>query len=112
MTMSEFEILRDYRQAKDKKEQVKILADMNMCTQKEMKAYLEQHGVNAKARNTWTDETVRKFQKLFHEGLSDNELADAMSLKVSTIYTMRIKYGLKRNKKRKPVYTDLLKSSI
>lgn len=45
MKMTEDEIIRDYLEAKDKKKQVEILADMNLCTKKEMAQYLADHGM-------------------------------------------------------------------
>ena len=45
MKMTKDEIIRDYLEAKDKKKQVEILADMNLCTKKEMAQYLADHGM-------------------------------------------------------------------
>ena len=45
MKMTEDEIIRDYLEAKDKKKQVEILADMNLCTKKGMAQYLADHGM-------------------------------------------------------------------
>lgn len=40
MQMTENEILRSYNQAKDKKEQVKILADLNCCSKEDIQKIL------------------------------------------------------------------------
>ena len=45
MQMTENEILREYQQAKDKKGQVTILADMNMCEKEDIIKLLLYHGV-------------------------------------------------------------------
>lgn len=45
MKMTEADIIKDYLEAKDKKKQVEILADMNLCTKKEMAQYLADHGM-------------------------------------------------------------------
>lgn len=45
MQMTENEILREYNQAKDKKGQVTILADMNMCEKEDIIKLLLYHGV-------------------------------------------------------------------
>lgn len=44
MQMTENEIVRNYKQAKKKQEQIKILADLNLCTKKEIRDILEKHG--------------------------------------------------------------------
>ena len=44
MVMGENEILRDYRTAEDKNKQVKILAELNCCTPRQMARYLADHG--------------------------------------------------------------------
>lgn len=44
MVMSEGDIIQDYRQAKNKREQVGILADQNLVSKAEMAAWLEEHG--------------------------------------------------------------------
>ena len=45
LIMSEGDIVLEYRQAKDKKKQIGILADENGCTQKVIKAILRNHGL-------------------------------------------------------------------
>ena len=44
MHMDEGEILREYRQAKNQKEQVSILADLNCVSKREMAQWLVDHG--------------------------------------------------------------------
>lgn len=50
MVMGENEILVDYRTAKDKKEQVKILADRNLVKPREMAQWLKDHGEDVDGR--------------------------------------------------------------
>ena len=50
MIMGENEILVDYRTAKDKKEQVKILADRNLVKPREMAEWLKDHGEDVDGR--------------------------------------------------------------
>lgn len=45
MYMTSEEIVRDYRQARDKSKQIKILADRNVVTQSEIRAILAEAGV-------------------------------------------------------------------
>lgn len=110
MKMSEFEILRDYHQAKDKVEQVKILADMNLCTMKEMTSFLEKHGIIVQKCDTKFD-TRLSVESMYNQGMTDEEIADKIGLKPSSVATIRIRLGLKKHKKRKPVGADFLKSS-
>ena len=107
MQMSEFEILRDYKEAKDKAEQVKILADMNLCTQKEIVDFLKRHGITAQNRNSWNDETIQRLKILHGQGMTDEEIADTMGLKCNYAGQVRRKLGLKRHKKRKPAKAAL-----
>lgn len=51
MNMTDNEILRDYKQAKDKKEQVKILADLNQCSVWEMYEKLSALGAEIDGRS-------------------------------------------------------------
>lgn len=43
--MTEFDICRDYRLAKNKREQIKILADRNVCGVREIQEILARHGL-------------------------------------------------------------------
>lgn len=44
MNMTENEIIRQYKEAKDKREQIKILADMNLCEREEIEKILKDNG--------------------------------------------------------------------
>lgn len=46
MQMTESEIVRDYREAKNKREQVTILADRNVCEKEEIIGILLKNGVD------------------------------------------------------------------
>ncbi len=46
--MEEWEILEAYRTAKNKGEQIGILADRNCCTKKEISEFLKSHGQDVK----------------------------------------------------------------
>lgn len=50
MKMTDFEILTEYREAKDKKKQVKILADRNVCGVWEMALFLKELGAEINLR--------------------------------------------------------------
>ncbi len=44
MNMTIAAIVRDYEEAKDKRAQIQILADMNLCEKKEIEKILSQNG--------------------------------------------------------------------
>lgn len=48
MTMQPGEIARDYKAAKNKRQQIKILAELNQCDEEDIKFLLEQQGVEIK----------------------------------------------------------------
>ena len=108
--MSEYEILRDYRNAKNKIVQVQILADMNLCTKKEMTVYLEERG-EAVLKNSNREERWEAISYLYGQGKHDEEIAEILGLKPNSVGQIRIKLGLRKHKKRKPAKADLLKSS-
>lgn len=49
MQMTSEEILRDFRQAKHKKEQIKILAELNACSVEEIVDILKAQGVDGRS---------------------------------------------------------------
>ena len=51
MTMTESEIVRDYRSAKNKKMQISILADLNECKPEDIKRILKDNGVDLRGGN-------------------------------------------------------------
>lgn len=46
MTMSENEIVRDFRAAKKKREQIGILAELNQCSREQIREILLRNGIN------------------------------------------------------------------
>ncbi len=100
MIMSEFEILRDYRQAKNKVKQVKILADLNGCTKEEITECLENQGVTVLKVDT-LEEKHSSILYLHNQGMIDEEIASDIGLKASSVSQIRSKLGLKKHKKRK-----------
>lgn len=65
MTMGKSEIVREYKQAKNPKEQIKILAELNCCTVEVIKGVLSEAGidVNKRGRKPKTPETPIKTQR-------------------------------------------------
>ena len=70
--MTEYEILKDHRQAKDPQAMVQVLADRNLMSYEAMWAYLYDHGAEI-------DPPPRRegaFAELYRSGLSDREIAE------------------------------------
>ena len=110
MIMDDFEIERDYRHAKNKVQQIQILADMNMCSKKEIEDFLEERGVTVLKCSTLEErnETVRY---LYNQGMYDEDIAIVTGLKPSSVGQIRIRLGLKKHKKRrKPAKADFLRT--
>lgn len=110
MRMSEFEILRDYRQAKNKVGQIQILADMNTCSKKEVEDFLEERGVTVLKCGTF-EERRKTVNMLYNQGMFDEEIAVVTGLKPSSVAQIRHKLRLKKHKKRrKPAKADFLRT--
>lgn len=94
MVMSDSEILRQYRDAKNKKAQVGILADLNCCTKKEISEKLASLGVlNVEQESPFG----KQFEELYNQGMSDAEIAEKMGAPKSDVTSWRRDRGLKAN---------------
>jgi ribosomal protein L16 Arg81 hydroxylase len=51
MEMNENEIVKNYRESKNKKQQIDILADMNCCSPEQIKEILKKNGVDLRGGN-------------------------------------------------------------
>ena len=67
MEMNENEIVKNYRESKNKKQQIDILADMNCCKPEQIKEILKKNGVDlrggnyrAKKEETPKEETMKE----------------------------------------------------
>lgn len=94
MYMDEGEIVRDYLQAKDRKAQVAILADLNLTTRSHILDILAQNGVNVHKRKLEDHELMR----LYKDGLNDSQIARELGVSATAIKHWRIKNGLKVSK--------------
>ena len=107
MYMTEADICREYRQAKDKQAQIGILAELNLCGQAEIAAVLARGGEDVptvetppaqvhrghrrKGSRSW--DTVRA-RALYDEGRTDQEIAKAVGVAPSTVLAWRRDNGL------------------
>lgn len=109
MIWSTEEIVRSYRMAADPKKQIKVLAELNACSVKEIRQVLVGEGVlpretevpeePKKAAKKRFDEAVAK--RLYEEGLDDAAIAKATGATAHTVAKWRSRNGL-RKKVRKP----------
>lgn len=94
------EIVTSYRQAKNPQLQIGVLADLNVCTRKEIKDLLVEAGVlKAPPENkggrpvTFDTELARR---LWGEGLTDTEIAAQLGIPVVRFAKWRQRVGLLR----------------
>lgn len=89
--MTEFEICRDYRLAKDPKEQINILSDMTGKTRAEIKEILWRNSQTdsrikitppreEKYGRTWTEEMDRMLLLLVGRGFTRKKIAEFMAM--------------------------------
>lgn len=115
MYMSVHEITSMYKEAADKNAQIEILADLNVCSKREILKVLEEagaiSGVKAKKEGggqsrgtkkaekmTWTDEAKSKVRKFLEEGLTVLEVAERMGLDVTQVRNAVTRFKLKEKK--------------
>ena len=110
MFMSNDEICVRYRQAKDKKAQIKILADLNATSKQEIISVLESAGIplpekvkqakpdKPKSQRTFKfDEDLAR--QLYDQRLMDKEIAERLGVSKTTIFKWRSQYSLPSQKK-------------
>ena len=105
MNYSAEEIVRSYRQAKDQKAQIKILAELNTCSVEEIRRVLADEGVLAeepqKAKSPAKRFDAERALALYGEGGSDEAIAEALGVSGDTVTKWRRGSGL-RKLERKP----------
>ena len=85
MQMTDDEIRSSMRKAKNPTEQVKVLAELNACSEAEIRVKLEDLGIAAPARKpkVWKFDTERARQ-LLAEGRTDLEAAEMLGISKQT----------------------------
>ena len=80
----EDEIVASYQSALDKKAQIQILADLNVCTKQDIEDLLRSHGVELPEAKSvpraakWTVQEEDRLRKLAGEGNTSKEIAELM----------------------------------
>lgn len=94
-------IANDYKFAKDKNKQIKILAELNGCKESEIIDILREKdlipGLKAEQKPKqkrakpviWTEDLDREVQKLSREGLTIVEIAERLGINKQSIYDRR-----------------------
>ncbi len=100
--MTDFELIQHFRLAKNKREVVSILADMNDVDVYSMRMYL--HGLlgsDVPAANLRKNSVDRnEVKRLYDMGLSDAQISRKLGCARNTITQWRNSSGLKNNTKR------------
>ena len=98
MHMTDDEIRSSMRKAKNPTEQVKVLAELNACSEAEVRAKLEELGiaVPAKKPKVWKFDTGRARQ-LLAEGRTDLEAAEMLGISKQTFGDWRRSMKLRVN---------------
>lgn len=94
------EIVTSYRQAKNQRTQIGVLADLNVCTRKEIKELLTEAGAlqqppESKAGRPVTFDT-EEARRLWNEGLPDAEIAARLEIPTVRFAKWRQRVGLLR----------------
>ena len=111
LPMSEGEIVASYRQAAKPADQIKVLADLNVCSKARIIEVLRRAGVDLpsnakrKAPQHFSRDEARA---LYDEGLDDKEMSERLGVSVQTVVKWRCDNGLQRGmgRPRKAEVTD------
>ena len=101
--MAEADILKEYREAKDPRAQIKILADQNLVPAKVMREFIISKTGQAPAFRTtkrlpgcfrWTKENVDTVRRLAAQKKTDSDIAERIGVSVSSVRNARYAYGI------------------
>lgn len=91
--MTDGEILRSYKEAKNPNAQIKVLADLNGCRPAEIVNILVGQGVDIAApsvkRPKTSSQYADKLQALYDQGLSDKAMAYGVGCSIATVAKYR-----------------------
>jgi len=109
LEMSEFEVLREYRQAKYPEKQITILAQLNGVRRGQIVEILRAGGERVeprRSRGRISLNALRRSQaeKMIKEGCSDSEIARTLGVSRAAVTYLRRKNGVRRSGARRPDY--------
>lgn len=104
MDMTNEEIVRHYRQAKVKEDDIQVLADLNVTTRDSIISILTEAGEEVKLPKDREREYPLKFDRvhakeLYDMGLDDRSIAKRLGIARSTVYKWRTKNNLPIHRK-------------
>lgn len=106
--MSPQDIFKEYREAKDPKAQIKILADQNVCAVRDIIDILISFGVEIKQRKKrkpsvgkirWSEELIKQVEQLYFLDVNDREIADMLETSVANVRRVMYENGMPEKKK-------------
>ncbi len=111
LQMAEADIVASYRQAAKPADQIKVLADLNVCSKARIIEVLRRAGVElpSKAKRKAPQHFSRdEARTLYDEGLDDKEMSERLGVSVQTVVKWRCDNGLQRGmgRPRKAEVTD------
>ena len=111
LQMAEADIVASYRQAAKPADQIKVLADLNVCSKARIIEVLRRAGVELPGKTK--RKTLQHFSRdearvLYDEGLDDKEMSERLGVSVQTVVKWRCDNGLRRGtgRPRKTEATD------
>lgn len=120
MHMSAHEIVQMYKEAADKNAQIRILADLNTCSQKDILLVLQNEGVisgvkpkkeksapkterkRRKLETVWDDELKNDVRRFLADGLPPMEIAERLGLEPQQVRNAIHRYDLREEKEDNP----------
>ena len=120
---SDYEIIKDYGEAANKREQIKILADLNCCKQDEIVAVLSKNGIplpegwGKKNRGRtqkieWTDAMIKRLRDCYSDGMSQKDIAEVFGIGSASVSRAIEKFGIKEKAEQKPAKKTGAKSRV
>lgn len=111
LQMAEADIVASYRQAAKPADQIKVLADLNVCSKARIIEVLRRAGVElpSKAKRKAPQHFSRdEARALYDKGLDDKEMSERLGVSVQTVVKWRCDNGLQRGmgRPRKAEVTD------
>ena len=106
MWMTEEQIQASYRDARFKKDQIEILAQLNDCCTEQIcdiigVSYKKTKGrIRTGRKSQWTPEKESTLKAMFENGASDDEISAAIGIVVSSVVKKRTELDLRRRNKR------------
>lgn len=99
LQMAEADIVASYRQAAKPADQIKVLADLNVCSKARIIEVLRRAGVElpGKAKRKYPQRFSRdEARALYDKGLDDKEMSERLGVSVQTVVKWRCDNGLQR----------------